>query len=154
MGCDILNIKLKHPDAKIPTRNNLTDAGLDLYAVEEYKIYPHHQGFGPVMVDTGVSFEIPEGYVGLIWDRSGMGSKGFKVFGGVIDSAFRGNVKVLLAKVVTGNEGRHDHDPYIVKKGDKIAQILIQKIETPVIVVVDELSATNRGEKGFGSSGT
>ena len=148
-----LRVKKSHPDAIIPTKANEFDAGLDLYAVSDYQIFPHYQGQGVVMVDTGIIFEIPVGYYGLICDRSGMGSRGYKVFGGVIDASFRGEVKVLLAKLVTGKDFHLDNEPYQIKKGDRIAQMIIQKVEQFILVEVDELTDTSRGENGFNSSG-
>lgn len=94
---------------------------------------------------TGVALEIPRGYVGLVWDRSGLGVQGLTTFGGVIDCTYRGELKVVL---FNASDTAHH-----VKRGDRIAQLLIQRVETVRLVEVDTLTDTERGERGFGSSG-
>ena len=90
--------------------------------------------------------EIPDGYVGLVWDKSGLASKhGIKTMAGVIDSTYRGEISIVLI-----NLGSED---YLVEKNTKIAQILIQKIEQVEIEEVEDLENTERGDRGFGSSG-
>jgi dUTP pyrophosphatase len=94
----------------------------------------------------GFAMAIPEGTVALVWDRSGMAAKhGIKTMAGVIDCTYRGEVGVVLVNV--------RKEPYGVKKGDRIAQMLIQPVHTASIEVVEELSETVRGDGGFGSSG-
>lgn len=137
-----IKIKKLHPDAVVPSYAYATDAGMDLFSSEEITI--------PVgstaVISTGIAMEIPEGYAGLIWDKSGLAVKyGLKTFGGVIDAGYRGEVKVGIR-----NFNTHE---YVIKAGNKIAQMLIQKIESPRIVVVEELSDTPRGDGGFGSTG-
>ncbi|MEK7062247.1 MAG: dUTP diphosphatase [Patescibacteria group bacterium] len=129
-------------EAIIPDYANKDDAGLDLYSIEELVIQPNKRA----AVRTGVKMEIPDGYVGLIWDKSGLAVKnGIKTMAGVIDAGYRGEIKVVLI-----NFGDED---YIVKKNSKIAQMLIQKIEHPEIEVVEELNESQRGANGFGSTG-
>jgi dUTP pyrophosphatase len=90
---------------------------------------------------------IPEGYVGLIWPRSGMAYKyGLDVFAGVIDSGYRGDIGVILYN--------SQYNSYEINKGDRIAQILIQKVEDFELVEVDDLEDSQRGKGGFGSSGS
>ncbi|OHA92361.1 MAG: hypothetical protein A3J09_02745 [Candidatus Zambryskibacteria bacterium RIFCSPLOWO2_02_FULL_51_21] len=90
--------------------------------------------------------EIPEGYVGLCWDKSGLSmNHGIKVLAGVIDSGFRG--ELVMAVINLGKEA------YTFKKGDKVMQMLMQKVEQVEITEVNELSDSARGEKGFGSTG-
>ena len=90
--------------------------------------------------------EIPEGYVGLMWDKSGLSTNHrIKSLGGVIDSGYRG--ESLLAAINLGDTA------YTVEKGHKVAQMLIQKIETVLVLDVEELSGTSRGVGGFGSTG-
>ena len=138
----VLKIKRLHEEAKLPTYAYPGDAGFDLCVVEEATFAVGHYGAVP----TGLAFEIPEGYVGLIWDKSGLSiSRGLKTLAGVIDAGYRGEVKVGMINL--GNE------PHTFKQGEKIAQMLIQKVEQPEIEVVEELSETHRGEKAFGSSG-
>ena len=139
----ILKIKKLESDAIIPTKANDTDAGYDLYALEDCEIGPHNHK----LIKTGISMAIPKGYVGLIWPRSGLAYKhGLDVFAGVIDAGYRGDVGVLLYN------SRLEH--YKITKGDRIAQILFQKIEDFDLVEVDNLDDSQRGAGGFGSSGT
>jgi len=137
-----LKIKKLHPDAKLPTFAHATDAGMDLYAVAETVIPAQ----GRVLVPTGLAMAIPDGYVGLVWDKSGISYKaGLKVIGGVADAGYRGEIFVGIMNTT-------DED-YTFHKGDKVAQILIQKVEHPTIVEVDELDDTPRGDGAFGSTG-
>ena len=136
-----IKVKKLHPDAKIPIYANPGDAGMDLYACEDMVVKPKHRS----LIKTGISMEFPKGHVALVWDKSGLAMKGLTTIAGVIDAGFRGELKVALLNI-----GSQD---YIVKKGEKIAQILIQKVEQPKIEVVEELANSKRGSKGFGSSG-
>jgi dUTP pyrophosphatase len=137
-----LQIKRLQQDAKLPSFAHAADAGMDMYAVEEVTVRPHER----VQVKTGIAIAIPEGYVGLIWDKSGISHKGgLKTLGGVVDAGYRG--EVLVGVINLGDT------TYTFKKGDKIAQMLIQKIECPELVVVEELDETERGAGGFGSTG-
>ena len=145
----IINIKKTDENAKIPTYGSVYAAGADLYAVihnEENKveILPGETAF----IDTGIVMEIPNGYVGLVYARSGLSCKqglapANKV--GVIDSDYRGNIMVALYN--QSNETR------IVSEGDRLAQIIIQPVEQFGFKVTENLSNTVRGNGGFGSSG-
>ena len=138
----LLKIKRLHPDAIIPKFAHPDDAGMDLFCVEKFSMAPGERKSIPV----GLALEIPEGYVGLIWDKSGLShTYGLKSFGGVIDAGYRGEVAIGLMNL--------SDTEFHFEKGHKIAQILIQKIEHPEIKEVEELSSTLRGEKGFGSTG-
>jgi len=138
-----LKVKKLDPEAIIPTRANKTDAGYDLYALEDVEI----PAINHRLIKTGISMAIPVGYVGLIWPRSGLAYKsGLDVFAGVIDAGYRGDVGVILYNSRVNNH-------YQVKKGDRIAQILFQKVKTFNLVEVDDLDESQRGEGGFGSSG-
>lgn len=118
------------------------DAAFDLLASESVTFKPGER----VQVKTGLKMEIPEGYVGFIWDKSGLSHKaGLKTLGGVIDSGYRGEVMVGMINL--------SKEPYTFKKGDKVAQMCIQKKEEVIIVEAEELSETARGEGGFGSTG-
>lgn len=138
----MLKIKLLHPAAKVPTRANPTDAGLDLYAAEGFGLRA-----GDIkIIATGIAISIPDGYVGRILPRSGLAAKhGIHVLAGVVDSSYRGEIKVVLANLGDGVCGFVD--------GSRIAQLVIQKVELWTPQVVDELDETERGENGFGSSG-
>ena len=134
-------IKLLHEDAMTPTRATQYSAGLDLFAVEEIIIQPGDIG----QIKTGIAMELPEGSYGRIADRSSYALKNLHVVGGVLDESFRGEIIVLLRNF--------SPDPYKVKKHEKMAQIIVTKIFYSKIEVVAELSSTDRGEQGFGSSG-
>lgn len=136
-----LKIKKLRSDAKVPTRAYHDDAGIDLYAYGEHVVLPHETA----MIPIGVSFEIEKGCVGLIWDKSSIGSKSLKTLGGVIDAGYRGEVSVMVHNL--------SDTTYTFEHGHKLAQLLIQKVEFPDIVEVDELSDSLRGEGGFGSTG-
>ena len=136
-----LKIKKVRDDAKIPTRAHHNDAGIDLYACGEHVVAPH----ATAMIPIGVAFEIQEGCVGLIWDKSSIGSKSLKTLGGVIDAGYRGEVSVMVHNL--------SDVPYTFAHGHKVAQLIIQKVEFPEIVEADELSDSLRGQGGFGSTG-
>jgi len=143
-----MNVKIKKlsPNATIPTKAHLSDAGWDLYSSEDLCIGPGERA----LVSTDISMSIPNGFVGLIWPRSGLSvKKGIDVLAGVIDSTYRGEVKVCLL-----NTGKSwDTDAFLIKAGDRIAQILFQEVPHFNLVEVQELDSTERAENGFGSSG-
>jgi len=137
-----LKVKRLCAEAKLPSYAYPGDAGFDLCASGERVLQVGEYGAVP----TGLAFEIPEGFVGLIWDKSGLSiKKGLKTLAGVVDSGYRG--EVLVGMINLGKE------PHIFKGGEKVAQMLIQKVERPEIMEVENLNETQRGEKGFGSSG-
>lgn len=139
-----MNIRVKklHPDAIVPAFAHPGDAGMDLYSVEDIVIQPGERRSVP----TGIAIALPDGYVSLVWDKSGVSHKfGMKTLGGVLDCGYRG--EYLIGLVNLGQE------PFEIKKGQKVAQLLIQKVEHPEIEVVDELDETSRGTGGFGSTG-
>ncbi|HEY9583631.1 MAG TPA: dUTP diphosphatase [Candidatus Paceibacterota bacterium] len=137
-----IKIKKLHPLAIIPTYAHAGDAGMDLYTVEPCELEPGERKSLPL----GIAVEIPEGYVGLVWDKSGLSHKyGIKNFGGVIDSGYRGEIHAGIMNL-SDKFFRFD-------KGHKIAQLLIQKIEKVEFDEVLNLTETTRGDKGFGSSG-
>ena len=136
-----LIIKRIHEQAKLPRYGHAGDAGLDLFSVMDCVL-----GAREVKpVATGIQVEIPPGYVGLIWDKSGISLKGAHRLAGVIDAGYRGEIKVVMA-----NLGK---DSYIIDKGMKIAQLLVQPVVEVEVVEVDELENSSRGENGFGSTG-
>ena len=136
-----LEIQKLHPDAIVPTRAYEHDAGLDLTSVETHTLKP---GEGKIF-KTGIAIALDPGYVGLVWDRSSMGKKGIKTLGGVIDSGYRGEVGVILWNI--------SHEPQTIQSGERIAQLLVQAVATPQTKEVADLSQTERGTGGFGSSG-
>lgn len=134
-------VKKLDPAARLPHKENPADAGIDLFTNESYTLAPGETH----MFSTGIAGAIPEGYVALFWDRSGLGSKGIHRLAGVVDSEYRGEWKIVLTNLTP--------DPYEITAGDKIVQCIIQRFEPVVIKEVEELSKTLRGDKGFGSSG-
>lgn len=139
-----MKIKLKRlsNDAKIPSYAHEGDAGLDLYSNEDFILKVCDRA----AIKTGVQIAIPRGYVGLVWDKSGIAlTHGIKTKGGVIDSSYRGEIMVVMV-----NLGKED---FKIKKGMKIAQILVQKVENVELEEVEALDETSRNEKGFGSTG-
>ncbi len=131
-----------HSNTKLPTRAHHDDAGLDVYCCETVTIPPHTT----VKVRTGIAYEIPDGYCCFIWDKGSIGSKGIKTLGGVLDSGYRGELFVPLHNL--------HNEPHIFNVGDKIAQIIIQKVELWSVEEVNILAPTLRGKGGFGSTGT
>ena len=131
-----LNIDFKAP--------RTGDAGYDLYSVAEYVLAPQQR----VLVETGLHIEIPLNYVGLVKDRSSVASAGLHTMAGVIDSSYRGELKILILNV-------GDSD-YTISIGQKIAQLVIVPIYTETVELVDSLEMltdTDRGVEGFGSTG-
>lgn len=140
-----IKVKKLHPDATIPSFAHPGDAGMDLYVPETVTIASGERK----SIALGLAFEIPDGYVGLMWDKSGLSHKhGVKSFGGVIDAGYRGELHVGIMNL--------SDKPYIFEKGHKIIQMLIQPVVHPTITEVgatESLTPSSRGEKGFGSSG-
>ncbi|KIW25350.1 deoxyuridine 5'-triphosphate nucleotidohydrolase [Cladophialophora immunda] len=137
-----LLIKKLSPDASTPTRGSAFAAGYDLYASKPITIPAR----GKALVSTDLSIATPEGTYGRVAPRSGLAAKHFIDTGaGVIDADYRGEVKVLLF-----NHGEAD---FQVNKGDRIAQLVLERIYTPEIVEVENLEESVRGAGGFGSTG-
>jgi dUTP pyrophosphatase len=137
-----IKVKKINSDAKLPTHGHPGDAGMDFYAIDTAVFPPHAQ----VRVHTGVAIEIPDGHVGLIWDKSGISfNMGLKVMGGVIDASYRG--EIIMSMLNTTDK------EVTMEAGHKIAQMLIQKFEHCDIVEVSDLSETVRGEGREGSTG-
>ena len=137
-----LKIKKLSQEAKLPGYAHPGDAGMDLYSCEDCTIKSGELK----SIKTGIAMEIPLGFVGLIWDKSSISSQnGIHRLAGVIDSGYRGEIIVVLA-----NLGRQDFE---IKKNQKIAQMLIQKVERMQIEEESELSDSSRGKNGFGSTG-
>lgn len=136
-----LRVSRIHPDAKLPSYGHKGDAGLDLFSAVDLVLER-----GQIeAVSTGIRVAVPEGNVGLIWDKSGISLKGVHRLAGVIDSGYRGEVKVVLVNL--------SDSPFVINKGMKIAQMLIQPLTMVKVVEAEELDDTSRGEGGFGSTG-
>ena len=136
-----LPIRRLDPAAIIPTRAHADDAGLDLYGLEDATVAP---GEGKLL-RTGVAVAVPAGHVGLICDRSSLARRGLKTAGGVIDAGYRGELGVVVWNISAA--------PQDVKKGERIAQMLVIPIATPAPVETADLGDTARGAGGFGSTG-
>ena len=128
-------------DAKLPLKENSEDAGIDIFTNESHTLKPGEA----YMFSTGISVEFPKGYVALLWDRSGLGSKGIHRLAGVIDSGYRGEWKVVLLNTTKKK--------FEIKQGDKIIQCILQKFEPVKITEAKKLKQSRRGVRGFGSSG-
>ena len=128
--------------AFLPKRANPNDAGADLMSIEDLEILPGEQK----LVGTGVATKIPQGYAGFVFNRSSQGKKGITMphSVGVIDSDYRGEIKVLLKNI--------SQDPYKIQRGDRIAQLVIIQVFLPEFT--DIWNDTERGTGGFGSTGT
>ncbi len=142
----VIPVKKLRPNAILPTYGSAEAAGADLYACleEEITIAPGETYFVP----TGLALEVPKGCAGLIYARSSMGAKrglapANKV--GVIDSDYRGEVRVVLLN--------HGSQPQTIQPGERIAQMIITPVLTPAYEEVEDLSDTDRGTGGFGSTG-
>lgn len=137
-----IKVKKLKDGAKLPTHGHPGDAGMDFYSALDVIFPPGKQA----RVHTGVAIEIPEGYVGLVWDKSSVSfNMGLKVMGGVIDSGYRG--EIIMNFLNTSDK------EVIIEKGQKVAQMLIQKFEHCDILEVDEISETVRGDGREGSTG-
>jgi dUTP pyrophosphatase len=131
--------------ARLPTRAHAGDAGLDLYAADAATIAPGERA----TIGTGIAVEIPHGFAGLVLPRSGLAARhGIALVNapGLIDSGYRGEVRVLLL-----NTDRRE--AFDVKPGERIAQLVVTRVSDAEPVEVAELEASVRGEGGFGSSG-
>lgn len=139
-----MQILIKRLDdrARLPERAHVADAGMDFFALEDTVLSP----FEVVKVRTGVACLVPDGCVLLLWDKSSVGARGVKTFGGVIDAGYQGEIIVMLC-----NTTQHE---IVFTKGQKIVQGLIQKVENIPICEVDVFPETKRGEGAFGSTGS
>jgi len=140
----MIKVKSVHPEAKLPARANHNDAGADLYSVETKTIPP----LSRTLVSTGITIELPEGVYGRIAPRSGLAFKhGLDILAGVIDEGYRGTIGVVVYNTDKDQE-------YTINIGDKIAQLIIETYHSESFVWSEDLSDSDRSEKGFGSSGS
>lgn len=134
--------------AILPTRGSEQAAGYDLYldSLEEINVYDYDY---PLQLPTGIAFEIPEGWAGFVKDRSSLARWGVYTGGGVIDSDYRGEVFVVMTRVIPPQSGIN----IVLKPGDRIAQIVFTPVYQLDLIEVDDLTQTIRGAGGFGSTG-
>ncbi|AKA96825.1 Deoxyuridine 5'-triphosphate nucleotidohydrolase [Corynebacterium ulcerans] len=140
-----VSIKRLDKDLPLPQRAHRGDAGVDLYATENIQIQPGHRA----LVGTGVALALPLGTVGLIHPRSGRALKeGLSIVNapGTIDADYRGEIKVCLINL-------DPQTPISIERGQRIAQLVIQKVELVDFIEVEELDDTVRGSSGYGSTG-
>jgi len=138
----IIKVKKLRENARLPTHGHPGDAGMDFYCAEDVRFPSGKQ----MRVHTGIAVEIPEGCVGVIWDKSSISfNTGLKVMGGVIDSGYRG--EIIMNFLNTSDK------EVMIQEGYKIAQMIIQKFEHCEILEVDEVSETVRGVGREGSTG-
>ena len=144
-----VKVKKLHPDAVAPKYAKDGDAGMDLVATNIISNTTFDVTYG-----TGIAMEIPKGYVGLVFPRSSIRKTDLSLTNcvGVIDSGYRGEIQATFKKIFGKNDVRLDELDYNV--GDRIAQIMIIPYPSVTFVEVDELSQTDRGEGGFGSTGS
>jgi dUTP pyrophosphatase len=139
---ELLTFKRLDPRATLPTRGSAAAAGLDIYSIEDLAIQPKQRA----LARTGLAVAIPEGYYGRVAPRSGLATRnGLDTLAGVIDADYRGEIGCLLFNA--GDETIH------LPAQSKICQLIIEKIITPTAMWADEISDTERGSGGFGSTG-
>lgn len=148
MSEDAINLPIKRldPTVELPSYAYAGDAGLDLRASESVVLKPLERR----LVSTGLAIAIPEGYAGFVQPRSGLAlRKGLSMANtpGLIDAHYRGELKVCAVNLDSQND-------IVIERGERIAQLVIQKVPVVTLTEVDELDETDRGTAGFGSSGT
>lgn len=138
-----IKIKKLHPGAKMPHRGTADAAGFDLYATQSVTL----RNGVPEMVPTGLAFEIPKGYVGVVYSRSSSAKSGLIITPLLVDADYRGEVFVLV------NNLTHNDAPREILAGDRVAQIRIERLVDTEYEWAEELSETERGSGGYGSTG-
>ena len=144
---DVRTLKIRRLDTglPLPTRAHDTDAGIDLYASGDCELAPGHRA----LVGTGIAVAVPAGYVGLVHPRSGLAARaGLSIVNapGTVDAGYRGEIKINLINL-------DPTEPVRIARGDRIAQLLVQRVELWEVEEVGELDRTDRGESGHGSTG-
>ena len=143
----MIKLKIQKLDKtlKTPEYAHIGDAGLDLYSAVDCILRPSERR----KVPTGIKIAIPEGYAGFVQPKSGLAIKnGLSLVNtpGLIDSGYRGEVCAILINL-------DPEEDFVIKRGDKICQLVIQKVEHAEIIIIDSLGNSSRGEGGFGSTG-
>ncbi len=140
-----MRVKRLDKGLPVPCYANPGDAGLDLYSTVDVRIEPLHR----VMIPTGLAIALPQGYAGFVQPRSGLAlKKGLSIVNtpGLVDSGYRGELKVIAINTDTD-------EPIDIARGERVAQLVVQRVLAVDLVEVDELDETERGEGGFGSTG-
>jgi dUTP pyrophosphatase len=143
----VIEVQIKLLDRELPTPRyqHAGDAGLDLRSRVDYVLGPGERA----MIPTGIAVAIPRGYAGFVLPRSGLASRhGIALVNspGLVDSGYRGEMAIIMINT-------DKHEAFHIKRGDRIAQLVIQRVEEVTLVNVDELDGTSRGSGGFGSTG-
>lgn len=137
-----MKVKKLHPDALLPRRAHPTDSGADLFALQRTVLPPR----AITHVHTGVAVELPEGTSGIIWGKSSVESKGIKAMAGLVDAPYRGELIVCMYNL--------NDTEFVFEQGQKVAQLVVLPTLYPDLEEAQELSGTDRGAGGFGSTGT
>lgn len=176
-----LQIRKLFSDARIPERNNATDSGLDVFAYQDTAVYPGETVIVKTGIAVQVADVDEDGYnttwtYGVFaWDKSGLASKGLKTGAGVIDNPYTGEIGIVVTNVggiwhvltnlfhmllsgrltmgVIGQSLKASTVPYVFLKENKVAQLVVQRVELPQMIEVDSFQPTARGANGYGSSG-
>ena len=138
-------VRLLDPELPLPTYAHPGDAGADLMAAADVELPPG----GRALVPTGVAIALPEGFVGLVHPRSGLAARlGVTVLNapGTVDAGYRGEIRVCLVNL-------DPVEPIVLRRGDRIAQLVVQKVEHAEFIEVERLDETVRGAGGYGSTG-
>ena len=140
-----IQIKLLDEDLPMPRYQHEGDAGLDLPSRIDFVLEPGERA----MIPTGIAVAIPPGYAGFVLPRSGLAARhGIALVNspGLVDAGYRGEMAIVMINT-------DKHEPFHIKRGDRIAQLVIQRVVEATTVQVSELDSTSRGEGGFGSTG-
>ncbi len=138
-----LSVKRLHADAVLPSLGHPESAGCDLYAAKDDFVAAH----GKAVIPTGIAIELPAGTYGRVANRSSMSVRNhIQVAAGVIDPGYTGEIGVVLFN--------HSSKDYMIRKHDRVAQLILESFQTPTVVEVDELGPSARGDQGFGSTGS
>ncbi|MCF6474546.1 dUTP diphosphatase [Nonomuraea sp. MG754425] len=143
-GAEVL-IQRLDPELPIPSYAHPGDAGADLYAAEDVKLMPGERA----VVGTGLAIALPEGYAAFVHPRSGLAAKhGVTLVNapGTVDAGYRGEIRVTVINTDRG-------EPFLLRRGDRVAQLVIQQVERAAFVAVERLPESVRGTGGFGSTG-
>lgn len=140
-----VQIKLLDPDLPMPRYQHEGDAGLDLPSRVDYVLEPGQRA----LIPTGIAVAIPRGYAGFVLPRSGLATRhGIALVNspGLVDAGYRGEMSIIMINT-------DKREAFHIKRGDRIAQLVIQRVEEVTLAHVDDLEDTSRGEGGFGSTG-
>jgi dUTP pyrophosphatase len=146
MASPRLEVKRLDPDLPLPRYQHAGDAGLDLHAAESVELAPGERA----VIGTGIAVAVPAGFVGLTAPRSGLAARvGLSTVNapGVIDSGYRGELKLIIVNL-------DPKDPIVIERGERVAQLLLMPVSSADVVERDELSPSDRGDAGLGSTGS